>query len=115
MMQLGMLLLEIQYYLLIDLFKRQFNMGHIQSLNVKSNGYFSIIKEPYDKKQHPNQQGGLDVYVDILDHQTGCINSVKLYENSKGLHFKKHGTWYLTEFVLDYLYVPYQIMEKTNE
>lgn len=45
---------------------------------------FSIYKEPYNKKQHPNQQNGLDMYIDVVDHYTGYINTVKLYENSKG-------------------------------
>ena len=77
---------------------------------LKSNGNFSIIREPYSKSQHPNQQCGLDQCVDVLDHYTGVVNSVKLHENTKGLHFKKGGSWYLTEFNLEYLYVPYQII-----
>ena len=56
--------------------------------HVKSNGFFSIIAGPYEKGQHPNQQCGLDLYVDALDHSTGNINTVKLYDNKKGLHFK---------------------------
>ena len=81
----------------------------IESYNLKSNGYFSIVREPYDKKQHQNQQGGLDRYVDVLDHDTGVVNVVKLYENTKGLHFKKRGSWHLNEFTKNYLYVPFQI------
>ena len=81
----------------------------IEKYKLKSNGYFSIIKEPYDKKQHINQQEGLDKYIDVLDHDTGVVNKVKLYENTKGLHFKKRGSWYLNEFTKDYLYVPFQI------
>lgn len=83
----------------------------IKQHELKSNGSFSIVKNVYDKRQHPNQQCGLDRYVDILDHYTGKINSVKLYQNTKGLHFKKGGTWYLDDFVQDYLYVPFQIIK----
>lgn len=83
----------------------------IKQETLKSNGFFSILKDRYNKKQHPNQQCGLDQYVDVIDHDTGIINSVKLYENTKGLHFKKHGSWYLSEFNQEYLYVPYQIIE----
>lgn len=83
----------------------------IKSYKIKSNGHFSITQRPYGKKQHPNQQGGLDLYVQILDHETGQINTVKLYENSKGLHFKKRGSWYLSEFIQDVIFVPFQIIE----
>jgi hypothetical protein len=76
---------------------------------LKSNGFFSIVKAPYAKNQHPNQQGGLDRYIDVLDHDTGNINSVKLYENTKGIHFKKQGTWYLSEFTKTIMHVPFQI------
>lgn len=78
---------------------------------VKSNGSFSIIKGPYSRKQHSNQQKGLDLYVDVLDHSTGHINRVKLYSNTKGLHFKKYGSHYLDEFDTDYAYVPFQMIE----
>lgn len=76
---------------------------------LKSNGHFSIIREPYPHKQHSNQQCGLDIYIDVLDHDTGNINHVKLYENKKGRYFKKDGSWYLTGFTQEYWYVPYQI------
>lgn len=82
----------------------------IEIYNLKSDGInFSIFNEGYDKEQHPNQQCGLDKYVDVLDHRTGEINSVKLYLNSKGLHFKKNGPHYLSEFIYNSLYIPYQI------
>jgi len=79
--------------------------------HVKSNGSFSIVEGPYEKKQHPNQQQGLDIYVDALDHSTGNINTVKLYNNKKGLHFKKDGSHYLSDFTMDYLWVPFQIID----
>lgn len=84
---------------------------YIEQFKLKSNGYFSIVKNIYAKNQHPNQQRGLDKYIDVLDHGTGNVNIVKLYENKKGLHFKKHGTWYLSEFTKNYLYLPYQVHE----
>lgn len=83
----------------------------IEQYTLKSNGWFSIVKEPYDKKQHPNQQQGLDKYVDVLNHYSGRVNSVKLYENNTGLHFKADGTHYLYEFTQDYLYIPFQILK----
>lgn len=84
----------------------------IQQYTLKSNGWFSIVKEPYDKKQHPNQQCGMDSYADVLNHYSGRINSVKLYENKSGIHFKADGgTHYLDEFIADYLYVPFQILQ----
>lgn len=77
---------------------------------VKSNGNFSIIKDAYEKTQHPNQQAGLNLYVDVLDHSTGQINSVKLYENSKGLFFKKGSTNYLLDFDKVAVYIPFQVL-----
>jgi len=77
---------------------------------LKSNGSFSILEDVYDKAQHPNQQEGLNKYVDVIDHFTGNVNSVKLYENTKGLHFKKDGSHYLSEFTQEFLYVPFQML-----
>ena len=89
---------------------------NIESFKLKSNGWFSIVKEPYDKKQHPNQQQGLDRYVDVLNHYTGNINTVKLYENKKGFHFKADGsTHYLLEFVDEIVYVPFQILKNEKD
>ena len=82
----------------------------MESFNLKSNGYFSIKKMPYAKNQHPNQQGGLDMYIDVIDEYTGNLNSVKLYENSKGLHFKKNGSHYLSEFTIDVQVIPFQVL-----
>lgn len=83
----------------------------IKQYKVKTNGDFALLVEPYAKKQHPNQQNGLDKYVDVLDLGTGLVNSVKLYENSKGLHFKKGGTHYLSSFTRECVVVPYQVYE----
>ena len=82
----------------------------MESMKLKSNGYFSIKKAPYSKEQHPNQQGGLDMYVDVIDESTGNLNQVKLYENKKGLHFKKNGSHYLDEFVIGVVVVPFQVL-----
>lgn len=86
-------------------------LDEIKTQQLKSNGYFSFIKGPYDKKQHQNQQCGLDLYVDVLNQYTGRVCSVKLYENKTGLHFKFDGTHYLDEFTEDVVYVPYQILK----
>lgn len=87
-------------------------MSEIKKYKLLSNGWFAIVKEPYDKKQHPNQQCGLDHYVDVLNQYTGRVNSVKLYANTKGLHFKADGsTHYLGEFTSYIIHVPYQIIE----
>lgn len=84
----------------------------IEQYKLKSNGYFSLVNEqPFPKKQHPNQQDGLDLYVNVVDHNTGQINSVKLYENTRGLYFKKSGNWYLKDFTSTVTYVPFQIIE----
>lgn len=86
----------------------------MKSFQLKSNGSFSIVKDAYDKKQHTNQQCGLDMYVDVLDHTTGRINIVKLYKNTKGVYFKKEGSHYLLDFTLTYIYIPYQIYKLTS-
>lgn len=85
---------------------------NIKQQALKSNGSFSLVKGPYSRKQHPNQQGGLDLYVDVLDECTGNFNSIKLHENKKGLHFFRHGTHYLSEFTQDVVHVPFQIIRK---
>lgn len=84
----------------------------IKYREVMSNGKFSILDDPYDKKQDPNQQKGLDIYVGVLDHSTGEINHVKLYENTKGRFFKKRGNHYLSDFTEVYIYSPLQIFKK---
>ena len=89
-----------------------YHLDEIQTQQLKSNGWFSLVKPPYHKVQHLNQQNGLDIYVDVLNHYTGRINSVKLYENKSGLHFKADGsTHYLEEFTDDVVYVPFQIIK----
>lgn len=82
----------------------------IKQKELKSNGYFSILEDVFPKNQHTNQQNGLDLYIKILDHNTGYINCVKLYENTKGLFFKKNGNQYLDQFTQKVLYIPQQII-----
>lgn len=84
----------------------------IKQQKLKSNGWFAIVRETYDKKQHPNQQSGLDKYVDVLNQYTGRVNSVKLYQNKSGLHFKADSsTHYMYEFTKEIIYIPFQIIE----
>lgn len=77
---------------------------------LKSDGNFALFGEPFDKKQHSNQQRGLDVYVKALNLDTGEICVKKLYENTKGLHFKHTGysPMYLKDFTRKIRYIPYQ-------
>ena len=82
--------------------------------HVKSNGVFGLLKGPYDKKQHSNQQNGLDMYVDVINYHTGRECSLKLYNNKHGIHFKMDGVHYLDEFVDDAIYIPFQIVHGSN-
>lgn len=82
----------------------------IKQFELKSNGSFGLILGPFAYKQHPNQQEGLDQYVQVVNFSTGAICTNKLYENSKGLHFKQSGTHYLDSFVDRVIYVPFQII-----
>lgn len=77
----------------------------------KHNGFIALLCEPYEKKQHPSQQEGLDKYVDILDLSTGMVNTVKLYENTKGLHIKKGGSHYLDKFNDKCIISPYMVTD----
>lgn len=77
----------------------------------KHNGHIAALCSPYKKNQHPNQKCGIDMYIDILDFQTGAVNTVKLYENSKGFHVKKNGTHYLKDLNLDCHIQPYEVKD----
>lgn len=93
----------------------------IEQHKLKSNGFFGIVEEPHEHKQHSNQQGGLDLYVTLINFSTGEQCHKKLYQNTKGLHFKHSGgywnkqpasgTHYLDSFTEEVLYVPFQIIE----
>lgn len=76
---------------------------------IKHNGLFALIRDAYENEKHPNQQGGTDFCVDVLDFGTGQLNTVRLYENTKGLHFKKYGTHYLSNFNMECLVTPYRV------
>jgi len=78
---------------------------------LKSNGKFSIFRDVYSKKQHPNQQNGTDEYVDVVNHSTGNINSLKIYLNAKGeKYFKKNGSHKIDDFNEVIKYIPFQII-----
>lgn len=72
---------------------------------------FGIVDGPKPHKQHPNQQSGLDLYVRVINFDSGELCFKKLYENAKGLHFKHAGysPMYLADFVADGFYVPFQV------
>lgn len=85
---------------------------NVKSYELNANQYFALIDGPFDKKQHQNQQKGLDVYVRVLNMDSGeeCVK--KLYENKKGLHFKHSGypPSYLSEMTIGVIYIPYQVI-----
>ena len=96
-------------------------MENIVTEKLKSNGFFGLIKGPFDQDQHPNQQKGLNKYIYMVNLCTGELCTKKLYQNTKGLHFKHSSgnrpmnkmksTHYLSEFTSYVLYVPFQIIE----
>lgn len=70
-----------------------------------------------DHKQHINQQNGLDKYVTVINFDTGEYCFKKLYENTKGLHFRHTGysPMYLKDFTADAVVIPFQVIfEKEN-
>lgn len=83
----------------------------IKQTEIPSNGLFGLIDGPRPYNQHQNQQKGLDQYVRVIDFSTGQLNFLKLYKNTKGLHFKKGSAQYLSDFIKKVLYVPFQIIE----
>lgn len=84
----------------------------VRKLKANPNIDFAIIQEPVEHKQHPNQKGGLDLYISVLNISTGEVCFKKLYKNTKGLHFKHTGysPMYLKEFTREVHYVPYQVI-----
>lgn len=73
--------------------------------------YFGLVEGPVEHEQHPNQRKGLDLYVRVVNFDTGENCFKKLYENSRGLHFKHTGysSMYLKDFVADGRVVPFQV------
>lgn len=74
--------------------------------------YFGIIGEPFDRKQHQNQQCGIDVYVNCVNFNTGERCLKKLYKNNIGLYFKHTGysNMYIDSFTSTYTVVPFQVI-----
>lgn len=72
---------------------------------------FGLIGDPHPHKQHQNQQAGLDIYVHVVNFDTGETCHKKLYENRSGLHFKHTGysPMYLHNFVADAEVCPFQV------
>lgn len=69
-------------------------MGELESIMVRIDPdypFFGLIGEPVPNKQHPNQQKGLDLYVSVVNLDTGERCFKKLYDGKKGLHFKHTG------------------------
>ncbi len=73
---------------------------------------FGMPGEPEPHEQHPNQQRGLDVYVRVVNFDTGEWCFKKLYENRRGLHFKHTGysPMYLADFTASGVVVPFQVI-----
>lgn len=90
-----------------------FDGRYIVANKLKSNGKFALVRDVFHKKQHPNQQAGKDLYVEVLDHSTGVINVLKLYDNRKGLFFKKGKFHYLHDFNQEIIWIPYQVFNVT--
>lgn len=53
--------------------------------------HFGLVGAPTPHKQHSNQQGGLDLYVRVINFATGEECFKKLYQNKRGLYFKHTG------------------------
>lgn len=88
---------------------------HLKTYRVKVDPdypHFGIIEDPKPHNQHPNQQGGLDLYVTVLNMATGERCFKKLYKNTKGLHFKHTGfsTMYLEDFTEEATVVEHQVL-----
>lgn len=90
----------------------QISLDDVERQVLKASDFFAILKEPYEHKQHQNEQNGLDLYIEVLNFDTGEKCFKKMYKNSKGLHFKHTGypTQYLSDFIQTITYIPYQII-----
>lgn len=78
---------------------------------LKSDGWYGLMREPYEQYQHSNQPNGFNLYVDVLDFSTHKVNRVKLYKSGKGLYFRTYGNHYLSDFKQTVIYVPFQIIK----
>lgn len=96
----------------------------METHNLKSNGWFSIIEPPKKYKDGKCADDGT-LYISVLNEATGEHCFKKIYENKKGLHFKYSSTYrktsslkcadipsvhYIDSFTQDIIYVPYQII-----
>ncbi len=73
--------------------------------------HFGLVDGPTPHDQHPNQQKGLDLYVRVINFDTGETCFKKLYENKRGLHFKHTGysPMYLDDFTERATVIPFQV------
>lgn len=89
-------------------------LPELKKINVKYDPkypVFGLVGEPHEHKQHPNQQAGLDLYVRVINFDTGEECHKKLYDNKLGLHFKHTGysPMYLKDFSHSGEVVPFQV------
>ncbi|HEY0623169.1 hypothetical protein [Sphingomonas sp.] len=77
--------------------------------------HFGLVGDPVSHKQHPNQRAGLDLYVHVINLDTGERCFKKLYQAKRGLHFKHTGysPMYLADFTGTALVIPFQVICKT--
>ena len=94
----------------------------IEQRKVKSNGFFGILNGPTKEHKYPEHKlGELAEYIELINFSSGEFCRKKIYENTKGKHFKhssgyhRHqdsaGTHYLKDFTEEALYVPFQIIQ----
>lgn len=74
--------------------------------------HFGLVSGPVQHSQHQNQQRGLDLYVSVINFDTGEPGFKKLYRNGRGLHFKHTGysPMYLEDFTGEALVFPFQVV-----
>lgn len=89
--------------------------GRIERFTVKYDPnypHFGLEGDPVPHEQHPNQRKGLDLYVKVVNFDTGEWCFKKLYENSRGLHFKhtRYSPMYLSDFTSIANVVPFQVI-----
>jgi len=72
---------------------------------------FGLVGEPKPHERHPNQRKGLDLYVRVVNFDTGETCFKKLYEGKRGLHFKHTGysPMYLADFTARGTVIPFQV------
>lgn len=73
--------------------------------------HFGLVGDPTPHEQHPNQRKGLDLYVTVINFDTGERCFKKLYEGKRGLHFKHTGysPMYLSDFTHRCTVIPFQV------